>query len=311
MEKKTFVVSPQVGLDDKPSSMQRFTLTFVGEEFEYLLREHFTWRRFRRFEYIVKMLFHMVKNNEATYLIVSQAYVLPFFRRRQIVIVHDLIQMNGTKFSISYVLNYISLCLGVKEVWPVSSTTKSLCEFYGIRSLRDPIGVPNAFEDIKRVSEEEKKYDFLWIGTLAEHKKFDDLIALASRYKELSFVAVVPNYQLSIARKKCQCTLNIELLSSLSDSELRALYVQSKNFISTSTVEGFGMPILEASRLGLGVVLRNIPIYREILLQGKYFDNISDLELRKGKKYTSKIDETRLRRYANNFNEYKRGLISE
>ena len=247
MEKKTFIVSPQVSLDGRPSSMKRFTEAFNDIGGELICKEYFSWKRLKRLEYAVKMFIHMLMNNTSTYIIISQAYVLPFFRKRQIVVLHDLIQIGSANLSfngLGNVVNMISLRRGVASVWPVSLTTKRLAEFYRIKGLRDPIGVPSVFKKELRRGHMNKEYDLLWIGTLAKHKRFEDLIELARLYPELSFAAVVPGYHLSLAHSCLSVTTNIKLFSRLSDTELTALYRRSNNFISTSMVEGFGMIIM-------------------------------------------------------------------
>jgi len=48
------------------------------------------------------------------------------------------------------------------------------------------------------------------------------------------------------------------------DAQLMSLYRGSDILLSTSLDEGFGLPLMEASALGLGVVCSDIPVYREI-----------------------------------------------
>lgn len=53
-------------------------------------------------------------------------------------------------------------------------------------------------------------------------------------------------------------------LEGLSDGALRALYLRSDVLLSASKGEGFGLPIVEAGRLGLPLLLRDIPVFREV-----------------------------------------------
>ncbi|MDF1738761.1 MAG: glycosyltransferase [Verrucomicrobiales bacterium] len=53
-------------------------------------------------------------------------------------------------------------------------------------------------------------------------------------------------------------------LADASDDELLARYRRASGFISLSENEGFGLPVIEAAALGLPVILRDTPIYREV-----------------------------------------------
>jgi len=52
--------------------------------------------------------------------------------------------------------------------------------------------------------------------------------------------------------------------SKLRDAELIQLYQSSSALINASLGEGFGLPLVEASYYGLPLILRDIPIFREI-----------------------------------------------
>jgi len=54
------------------------------------------------------------------------------------------------------------------------------------------------------------------------------------------------------------------VFSDLSDDELEYCYLNSKALIFSSIVEGFGLPLVEASQKGLPVICSEIPIFREI-----------------------------------------------
>ena len=60
--------------------------------------------------------------------------------------------------------------------------------------------------------------------------------------------------------------LNVKFVwkSNLSDSELADYYKSATVIINASLGEGFGLPIVEASSYGVPLILRDIPIFREI-----------------------------------------------
>ncbi len=64
----------------------------------------------------------------------------------------------------------------------------------------------------------------------------------------------------------------LQILTDQNDFELAQLYEKSHCLIAASHAEGFGLPIVEASQFGMKVFVRDIPIFREVALEGaNYF----------------------------------------
>src|SRR5205085_8129675 len=53
-------------------------------------------------------------------------------------------------------------------------------------------------------------------------------------------------------------------LESADDSVLKRLYEQADGLLMASEAEGFGLPIIEAARHDLPILLRDIPVFREV-----------------------------------------------
>jgi glycosyltransferase involved in cell wall biosynthesis len=69
-------------------------------------------------------------------------------------------------------------------------------------------------------------------------------------------------------------------LCSCSDAELQHLYRAGSGLLMASNHEGFGLPIIEAAQAGLPVLVRDIPVFREVAgASAAYFsgDGVSDL----------------------------------
>lgn len=64
-------------------------------------------------------------------------------------------------------------------------------------------------------------------------------------------------YELSIAK-------NVIFLDNLTDSNLSWLYRNCELFVAASSIEGFGLPLLEAYELSPRVVCSDIPTFREV-----------------------------------------------
>ncbi|CAI2401172.1 D-inositol-3-phosphate glycosyltransferase [Serratia ficaria] len=60
-------------------------------------------------------------------------------------------------------------------------------------------------------------------------------------------------------------------LHDISDEFLGKLYQQAKALIFASLGEGFGLPLIEAAQKGLPVIIRDIPVFREIAQDGAYY----------------------------------------
>ncbi|MBR8407766.1 glycosyltransferase family 4 protein [Burkholderia cenocepacia] len=69
-------------------------------------------------------------------------------------------------------------------------------------------------------------------------------------------------------------------LPDIDDSVLQALYRHADGLIMASEAEGFGLPIVEAAHFGLPLLLRDIPVFREIAgPHAAYFSGIDAEDL--------------------------------
>lgn len=65
----------------------------------------------------------------------------------------------------------------------------------------------------------------------------------------------------------------VTILSGITDNELGLIYQNAKIFIFPSLYEGFGIPILEAMKAKIPIVLSDIPVFKEIVgNNGVYFN---------------------------------------
>lgn len=75
-------------------------------------------------------------------------------------------------------------------------------------------------------------------------------------------------------------TESVFWLENCNDDELRFLLKSSNFFVFASEYEGFGLPIVEASRFGLPLILRNLSVFKEIAGNNAlYFKNETELSL--------------------------------
>jgi glycosyltransferase involved in cell wall biosynthesis len=72
-------------------------------------------------------------------------------------------------------------------------------------------------------------------------------------------------------QKHKQLGLKLFWLNNLDDRGLLEEYHKCDAVIAASYAEGFGLPIIEASRIGLQVLARDIPVFREVAPKGTSF----------------------------------------
>lgn len=73
--------------------------------------------------------------------------------------------------------------------------------------------------------------------------------------------------------RSLSCTPFVYWFKNSPDALLSKLYACSDVFVSSSIYEGFGLPLLEASNYKLPLILRDIPVYREIAGNNALFFN--------------------------------------
>ena len=81
-------------------------------------------------------------------------------------------------------------------------------------------------------------------------------------------------------QKHVQLNKLLFMYNDCSDEFIEELYKSSQVLILASEAEGFGLPLIEAAKLGLPVIARDLPVFREIA--GKnitYFQNDSSDDL--------------------------------
>jgi len=70
-------------------------------------------------------------------------------------------------------------------------------------------------------------------------------------------------------------------LKGISDEYLEKIYAASTCLIAASEGEGFGLPIIEAAQHGISLMLRDIPVFREVAgASAFYFAPLTDTHTR-------------------------------
>lgn len=135
----------------------------------------------------------------------------------------------------------------------------------------------------KHVNDVKGCSNYLMVGTINNHKGYDIVI---KSFKELWKSGI--NANLCIVGKpgwdNCYFeenilsvnTANLLYFGQLDDESLDVLYQNSKCLIQASYIEGYGLPIVEAASRGLGLIVSDIPIFREVTNNQAIFFDVGD-----------------------------------
>ena len=127
----------------------------------------------------------------------------------------------------------------------------------------------------------------LAVGHFERRKNYQRLIVAISILRDMgrscALVIIGNNNGEKGALEKQIESLNlsghVQIISGLSDIEVRSAYKLCSLFIFPSEYEGFGIPILEAMAAGCPMVLSDIPVFREITQNKGIYFPYDDVEL--------------------------------
>lgn len=204
---------------------------------------------------------------------ISQEYVLPFGFSKQIPIFHDLIQYffprnRKSSFYYRYYLPWVSRKLGFAYC-VTNATGRMLKRIFGTVAY-SICGVPIDREFLSGVGEPPfgELFQSVWVGTLMPHKNHQRVLqTIQSTPHASGNVAMVvptaeaPALEHEVAMRGLR--ERIKVFSNLSEDELSSIYRRSKTAMSTSALEGFCMPVLEAALCGCVPVVPNRSTFRE------------------------------------------------
>lgn len=166
--------------------------------------------------------------------------------------------------------------LNAQAIITISESTKAdLIRVYP--EVRDkitsiPLGADHLHEekDAFRETNSESEIPYvLFVGDRLGYKNFATLVeALCLRQWDSEVRLVVVGKPFSDAEatwlRYRGVSERIIHLGTVSDEQLKAIYLTAKVFVFPSLMEGFGLPILEAQSLGTPVVASDIPAFKEV-----------------------------------------------
>ena len=132
------------------------------------------------------------------------------------------------------------------------------------------------------------KYDFLYVASGEAHKNHENLLLawrlLAEAGLNPSLALTVdplshPKLSQEIERQRNQFGLNIVSLGKVGSADIPALYKSSSAMIFPSKVESYGLPLIEATRIGLPVLASELDYVRDVIAPAETFDPESPVSI--------------------------------
>lgn len=133
----------------------------------------------------------------------------------------------------------------------------------------------------------QKKWDFIFVSSGYPYKNHAklleawELLALAGLFPSLaitlssSFSHLAFNFQKTAEAKR----LKIFNLGEISNEEIGSYYLQASALIFPSQIESFGLPLIEASNLGLPILAPELDYVRDVCIPDQTFDPNSSISI--------------------------------
>ena len=158
-----------------------------------------------------------------------------------------------------------------KRIITISHSSKSdIIKAYAIPSSKINIvypGIKNLNQGVKNDMQNLEKY-ILFVGTLQPRKNIERLIeafsVLTSENEFSDFKLIIIGKkgwefeEILKAPKKYNVEKNVSFLQDVTDEELPNYYKNAQLFVLPSLYEGFGLPVLEAMKYGVPVIVSNV-----------------------------------------------------
>ncbi|MCX7187241.1 MAG: glycosyltransferase [Methylophilales bacterium] len=140
----------------------------------------------------------------------------------------------------------------------------------------------------KKISASVRKYDFVYVASGEAHKNHNNLLEawrlLANAGLKPSLALTVnlhsfPFLSAEITRYTQEYALNIVNLDQMRPMEVTNLYQSSSALIFPSKTESLGLPLIEATQLGLPVLASELDYVRDVIEPAETFDPNSPVSI--------------------------------
>lgn len=143
-------------------------------------------------------------------------------------------------------------------------------------------------------------YDFLYVASGEPHKNHVNLL---EAWKLLASDGLYPSLCLTVSASdyprlariveeaKSDYKLNIDNVAAYSRSDVQRLYDNARALVYPSTVESFGLPLLEARQAGLSIVAAELDYVRDLIDPEETFDPESPMSIARAVKRFLQVPE--------------------
>lgn len=198
-------------------------------------------------------------------LVYSPGYGALVRARRQLLTLHDLIQLRGSglsrwKFAAYYAGPVREVVRRTGVVLTVSETSaRAIRTWVGddaVEIVNAGNGCSEAFRPAEAATSPAEPY-VLFVGNGRAHKNLDVVLDALVSARDVCLIAVVPEREIAelgarAARRGVDA--RVRWITGVDDHELADLYRGAAATVMPSTLEGFGLPALESIRCGVPVV---------------------------------------------------------
>lgn len=167
---------------------------------------------------------------------------------------------------------------------PTETTKRDLIKILGINESKIFVAGRGISDDFGNETLDKNIVDYkyvLYVGQRNTYKRFDWFIKYASEFfnKHLDIKLVCTGNEFSDNEKELLEKYNMldkTVSIKVNDVELATLYKHAEFFVYTSEYEGFGLPILEAYKMGCIALLNNNDCFKEVTLGKGTFFNLKE-----------------------------------
>jgi len=122
-----------------------------------------------------------------------------------------------------------------------------------------------------------EKNSMLFVGRFSKNKRIEDLLSVAALLKKQGlkfklkilgndFEGLLPEFKKTV--EKQSLSDNVQIITGVSDPELKKAYSKAEFFVSASEYEGFGISAIEAMAAGCIPILNDIDSFNQFVKDG-------------------------------------------
>lgn len=207
--------------------------------------------------------------------------VLALLGLNSVLTFHDTVSidyrpMNSVKKKLIELLWYkIPLCLSKHVVCISNETKRRICAYTDRTDIKVIYNAVDPLFVTKPKDQEPQPRNILFIGTSANKNLENTILALKDIKCTVTIIGKLTNEQVHFLKDQ-----NVDYINRfcLSDKEIVAEYEACDIVSFVSFFEGFGMPIVEANKVGRPVITSIIPVLKEVAGDAAIFVNPHDID---------------------------------